>query len=156
MFLKSPHRQNGNQEIAAALINAQQEPTMIEYAYSEELKPEAGGFEIKSIEVSQQPLLSAEQQLALMNLVKENDPDAKRQLIAHNLRLVVNIAKRYSDHGVALYDLVREGVQGLIHALKNFELEGGFRFAAYARQCIRQSIERAIMRQNNYASFASL
>lgn len=128
---------------------------MMEYAYSEEPRPEVDGLEKDTAEISPKLLLSTEQQLALMSLVKVDDPDAKQQLIAHNLRLVVNIAKRYSDHGVALYDLIKEGIQGLIHALKNFELEGGFRFAAYARQCIRHSIERAIMQQNNQTLFVA-
>ena len=128
---------------------------MMKYVYSSDVLPEVSELEMESTEALQKPLLSNEQQLALMSLVKAEDPATKQQLIAHNLRLVVKIAKRYSDHGVALYDLVREGVQGLIHALKNFELEGGFRFADYARQCIRQSIERAIMRQNNRMLFVA-
>jgi DNA-directed RNA polymerase sigma subunit (sigma70/sigma32) len=45
--------------------------------------------------------------------------------------------------------LFREGMVGLIHALENFELEGGFRFAVYAGLCIRENIERAIMERNN-------
>jgi RNA polymerase nonessential primary-like sigma factor len=120
---------------------------MTEYAYSENVLPETYGIEMEFTGVSQKPLLSAQQQLALMSLVKVDDPVAKQHVIAHNLRLVVNIAKRYSDHGVALLELVREGTMGLIHALENFELEGGFRFAAYAAQCVRHNIERAIMNQ---------
>ncbi len=123
---------------------------MTKIACLDDILLEVCGFELDSTDGTQNQLLSAQQQLALMNLVKIDDPDAKRQLIAHNLRLVINIAKRYGDHGVALYDLVREGVQGLIYALNNFELEGGFRFAAYARQCIRQNIERAIMNHNKF------
>ena len=139
------------------LIDEQQEQIMLGYAYAEEVRPEIDGREIdghemKSTEVSYKPLLSAQQQLALMNLVKVDDPEAKQQLVAHNLRLVVNIAKRYSDRGVALLDLVREGNLGLIHALENFDLEGGFRFAAYAARCVRQNIERAIMNQGNQTS----
>lgn len=128
---------------------------MMKYAFSEEVRPEVDGFGTEFTEILQKPLLSSEQQLALMSLVKEDDPDAKQQLITHNLRLVVNIAKRYSDHGVALYGLAREGVQGLIHALKNFELEGGFHFTTYARQCIRHSIESAIMCQNDHTSLGA-
>ena len=97
---------------------------MTKIACLDDILLEVCGFELDSTDGTQNQLLSAQQQLALMNLVKIDDPDAKRQLIAHNLRLVVNIAKRDGDHGVALYDLVREGVQGLIYALNNFELEG--------------------------------
>ncbi len=98
-------------------------------------------------EYSQKSLLSNQQHDALMNLVAVDDTDEKQQLIAHNLRLVVNIAKRYSDHGVALLDLIREGNRGLIHAMESFEQEGGFRFATYAARCVRQSIECTIMNQ---------
>jgi RNA polymerase nonessential primary-like sigma factor len=128
---------------------------MTGYAYLENVLPEVYRLEKESIEVLQKPLLSAQQRLALMNLVKADNPDAKKQVIAHNLRLVVNIAKRYSNHGMALLDLVREGTLGLIHALENFELEGGFRFATYAAQCVRQRIERAIINHNNRLSIAA-
>jgi DNA-directed RNA polymerase sigma subunit (sigma70/sigma32) len=139
------------------LINEQQEPAMTGYVYSEDVLPEIYGLEIemKSTDASQKPLLSAQQQRALMNLVRVDDPETKQRVIAHNLHLVVNIAKRYSDHGVALLDLVREGTVGLIHALENFDLEGGFRFAAYAAQCVRQRIECAILNQKNNLSFAA-
>ena len=128
---------------------------MMECVYSEDVLPDVCGFEMGLAEVAQKPLLSTQQQVALMNLVRVDDPVAKQQLIAHNLRLVINIAKRYSDRGVALLDLVREGAQGLIHALETFELEGGFRFAAYAARCVRQNIERAIMNRNNQMSCAA-
>ena len=128
---------------------------MMTYTYLKDVLPEIYEFEIRkeSIEVLEQPLLTAQQQLALLKLIKEDDPDKKQQVIAQNLRLVVNIAKRYSDRGVALFDLVREGTMGLIHALENFELEGGFRFAAYAARCVNQNIKQAIMSQNNQLVF---
>jgi len=129
---------------------------MMEYLSSEEFLPEVYGLEVASTEASPRSLLSTEQQLALMGLVRVSDPDAKRQVIAHNLRLVVVIAKRYSNHGVELVDLIRAGTMGLIHALKNFELEGGFRFASYARQCIRQCIERAITSQSIHPYLSAL
>ena len=124
---------------------------MMVYVNSEDVLHEVYGL---STEASLNPLLSHKLQLELINLVKVDDPDMKQKMITQNLRLVVNIAKRYGDHGVAIFDLIREGIQGLIHALKNFEREGGFRFAAYARQCVRQSIEHLILSQKNYPSFA--
>jgi RNA polymerase nonessential primary-like sigma factor len=128
---------------------------MTEYTYLKDALPEVYGLEIGngSTDILLQPLLTTQQQLALLKLIKEDDPDKKQQVIAQNLRLVVNIAKRYSDRGVALFDLVREGTMGLIHALENFELEGGFRFAAYAARCVHQNIERAIMSQKIYCPF---
>lgn len=117
---------------------------MTKYANSEDVLQELYGI---AAEASQKSLLSDWQHRKLMNLVTVDDPDEKQQLIAHNLRLVVNIAKRYSDHGVALLELIREGNRGLIHAMESFELEGGFKFAAYAARCVRQSIECTIMNQ---------
>lgn len=94
-------------------------------------------------------LLNAEQVRALADHIPEKDTVAKQRMIANHLRKVVNIAQRYANHGLALLELVSEGIAGLIHALKKFELEGGFRFSAYATQCIRHNIERAIIRRNN-------
>ena len=101
-------------------------------------------------EIEQGLLLSAEQQQSLVNLIKADDFDTKQKVIAHNLRLVAGIAMRYANRGVEFLDLVREGTIGLIHALDKFELEGGFRFAVYARLHIRAYIERAIMSRSNY------
>lgn len=94
-------------------------------------------------------LLSDEQYSALMSLIKENDCEAKQKVIAHNLRLVFYIARRYADRGVELLYLVREGNLGLIYALENFEVEGGFRFSSYAARCVRRNIERAITERDN-------
>jgi DNA-directed RNA polymerase sigma subunit (sigma70/sigma32) len=103
---------------------------MTGYANSKDVLPEDYIFEIEAPEILQKSLLIPQQQHALMSLVREDDPDLKRQVIAHNLRLIINIAKRYRDHGVVLLDLVREGTMGLIHALESFELKGGFSFAS--------------------------
>ncbi len=123
---------------------------MTEYANAEDILHEVYS---QFTEASPHPLLSHQQQLALINLVRVDDPDVKQKMIAQNLRLVVNIAKRYGNHGVALLDLVKEGIHGLIHALENFEREGGFRFESYAVQCVRRSIEHVILSQNNYRSY---
>lgn len=91
-------------------------------------------------------LLSAEQQRALTGLVQEDDAEAKQKIIVQNLRLVVSIAKRNTGRGLELFDLVREGNQGLIHALEKFESAKGFRFSIYATWCICQNIERALLK----------
>ena len=65
-----------------------------------------------------------------------------------NLRLVVKVARRYFGRGIAMLDLIEEGNLGLLHAIKKFEVERGFRFSTYSIWWIKQYIERAIMNQS--------
>jgi hypothetical protein len=89
-------------------------------------------------------LLSTEQLRALDTLIRVSDPEAKQKAIIDNLNLVAGIASRYADQGMNLFDLIREGNHGLIHALEKFEPEGGFRFSDFATMCISQHIECVI------------
>ena len=93
-------------------------------------------------------LLRADEELALARAMKSGDFTARQKLIEHNLRLVVSIAKHYTNRGLALPDLIEEGNLGLIHALEKFDAERGFRFTTYATWWIRQAVERAIMNQS--------
>src|SRR4029077_3936385 len=99
-------------------------------------------------EIGQHLLLSAQDELALARAMVAGDFEARQRLIEHNLRLVVSIARHYTNRGLALPDLIEEGNLGLIHALKKFDPERGFRFTTYATWWIRQSVERAIMNQS--------
>ncbi|MEE9370784.1 MAG: RNA polymerase sigma factor RpoD/SigA [Sedimentisphaerales bacterium] len=78
-------------------------------------------------------------------IVEENDPRAREQLVRSNLRLVVNIAKRYVNRGMSLADLIEEGNLGLIKAVDYFDPERGTRFSTYAAWWIKQSIKRALL-----------
>ena len=100
-------------------------------------------------EIEQGLTFSVEQRQALAKLIKGGDIDAKQKVIANNLRLVAGIAMSYVNRGVEFLDLISEGTMGLIQALDKFELEGSLRFQVYARWCIRENIERAIMTQKN-------
>ncbi|MEW6314301.1 MAG: RNA polymerase sigma factor RpoS [Pseudomonadota bacterium] len=99
-------------------------------------------------EIGQNALLSAEEELHYARLAAQGDFQARQVMIERNLRLVVNIAKHYTNRGVALLDLIEEGNLGLMHALEKFDPERGFRFSTYATWWIRQNIERAIMNQS--------
>ena len=77
--------------------------------------------------------------------MKENDPFAREQLVRSNLRLVVNIAKKYGNRGMGLGDLIEEGNLGLIRAVDYFDPDRGVRFSTYAAWWIKQSIKRALL-----------
>ncbi len=95
-------------------------------------------------EIGMYPLLTAEQELLLAERVARGDPRARQRLIEANLRLVVSIAKRYSNQGLPLLDLIQEGNIGLMRATQKFDYLRGFRFSTYATWWIRQAISRAI------------
>ncbi len=78
-------------------------------------------------------------------IVEENDPRAREQLVRSNLRLVVNIAKKYANRGMGLGDLIEEGNLGLIKAVDYFDPDRGTRFSTYAAWWIKQSIKRALL-----------
>ncbi len=99
-------------------------------------------------EIGQHALLTATEELGLARAMRAGDFAARQTLIERNLRLVVSIARHYTNRGLALPDLIEEGNLGLIHALGKFDPERGFRFTTYATWWIRQSIERAIMHQS--------
>ncbi len=93
------------------------------------------------------PLLSAEEEVYYARLAQKGEESARKKMIECNLRLVVKIARRYINRGLAFLDLIEEGNLGLIHAVEKYDPERGFRFSTYATWWIRQTIERALMNQ---------
>ncbi len=98
-------------------------------------------------EVRTIPLLKAPEEISLANRIKRGDEQARKLMIRSNLRLVINIAKRYMYFGIPLLDLIEEGNLGLMKAVDKFNPKMGFRFSTYAAWWIKQSITRSIADQ---------
>lgn len=93
------------------------------------------------------PLLTPEEEITLAKRIKRGDKLARAKMIQSNLRLVINIAKRYSGLGVSMLDLIEEGNLGLMKAVEKFNPKKGYRFSTYAAWWIRQYISRSIANQ---------
>ncbi len=98
-------------------------------------------------DIDKAPLLSAEEEIRLAKRIKKGDTRARRKMVQCNLRLVVNIAKKYSRYGVPLLDLIEEGNLGLMKAVKKYDPRMGYRFSTYASWWIKQAILRALSEQ---------
>lgn len=98
-------------------------------------------------EIGRVELLNHDQEIELAKRILEGDEQAKKELAAANLRLVVSIAKRYVGRGMLFLDLIQEGNMGLIKAVEKFDYTKGYKFSTYATWWIRQAITRAIADQ---------
>ncbi len=90
------------------------------------------------------PLLSPDQEIQLGRRIQGGDLEAREHMIRANLRLVVSVAKMYTERGLALQDLIAEGNIGLMKAAEKFDPNAGCRFSTYGTWWIKQSIRRAL------------
>ena len=95
-------------------------------------------------DVAKIPLLSLEEEKELGKRAKEGDKEAQNQLVIHNLRFVISVAKQYQHQGLPLEDLISAGHEGLIIAAQKYDVDRGFKFISYAVWWIRQSILKAL------------
>jgi RNA polymerase primary sigma factor len=95
-------------------------------------------------DLDRHPMPDHDGQVALARRVAAGDEEARKEMVAANLRLVVHWARRYQDRGVEMADLVQEGTFGLLRAVEKFDWERGFRFSTYATWWIRQALQRAV------------
>lgn len=96
-------------------------------------------------EINEVPLLTADQEKSLARSIRVGDLNAREHMIRANLRLVVSIAKHYTNRGLSLLDLIEEGNVGLLKAVERFDPDQNCRFSTYATWWIRQGIRRALI-----------
>ncbi len=95
-------------------------------------------------DINKIPLLSHEEEAALAAEAAAGSRAAKEKIVKANLRFVVNVAKKYQNHGMELPDLISEGNIGLMTAIERFDVSKGYHFISYAVWWIRQAILKAI------------
>lgn len=99
-------------------------------------------------EIVKTDLLTPKQEVELADRIREGDESAREHMIKANLRLVVKIARDYSNYGVPMQDLISEGNIGLMKAVEKFDPEKGGKLSTYASWWIKQSIKRALANQS--------
>ena len=118
-----------------------------EETHSAACAPDSIGFYLNC--VRKYVLISAKEERELAGKVAKGDGEARRRMIEANLRLAVNMARRYINRGLPIQDLIEEGNIGLIKAVERFNASKGCRFSTYATYWIKQSIERGLANHAN-------
>ncbi len=102
------------------------------------------------------PPLKGEQETNALEALEKGDENARQQLVEHNLRLVVYIARRFENTGIHLEDLISIGTIGLIKAISTYRLDKKIRLATYASRCIENEILMYIRKTSNQKAEVSL
>jgi RNA polymerase primary sigma factor len=105
---------------------------------------ELNAFALYLKDINKIPLLTRKEEQELARSAKGGDEEAKRRIVASNLRFVVRVARNYRNQGVSLMDLISEGNLGLMRAADKFDVDKGYHFITYAVWWIKQSILKAI------------
>lgn len=104
-----------------------------------------GILDVYLSEINEVGLLKAAEEIELSHRIRNGDAEARERMVRANLRLVVNIAKRYVNRGLGFMDLIAEGNLGLLKAVEKFDPAAECRFSTYATWWIKQSIRRALI-----------
>ncbi|ADN75062.1 RNA polymerase, sigma 38 subunit, RpoS [Ferrimonas balearica DSM 9799] len=137
----------GTPEEVEANNTEERSSSNIDQLVQDDLQKNLDATQLYLSEIGFSPLLTAEEEVYYARRAQRDCAKSRNRMIESNLRLVVKIARRYNNRGLALLDLIEEGNLGLIRAVEKFDPERGFRFSTYATWWIRQTIERAIMNQ---------
>jgi RNA polymerase nonessential primary-like sigma factor len=146
-FSEESASQTTSVEKDAVAVASEAEPSKKEQAKDEVSQSQMDATRLYLNEIGASDLLTAEEEVYFSRKAQKGDEPSRQRMIESNLRLVVKIARRYMNRGLALLDLIEEGNLGLMRAVEKFDPERGFRFSTYATWWIRQTIERAIMNQ---------
>jgi RNA polymerase primary sigma factor len=125
---------------------------MRNFKISNRVTPKSPTLDKYLSDISKKSLITAEEEVRLVRLVKQGDTAALKELVEANLRFVVSVAKQYQYNGLELPDLINEGNIGLIKATGRFDETRGFKFLSYAVWWVRQQILEGIAKNARIVS----
>ena len=132
-------------EIYSQKTNTQLESDFDIEFYGEKSDKDLDLFKLYLSEIGQYKILNRDEERELAIKSKNGDLEARNQLVAHNLRLVIPVAKRFVSPDVSLQDLVLAGNEGLMTAARKFNPDLGYKFSTYATWWIRQGLQRGVL-----------